>query len=354
VPRPTKRVKSFGAIDLHFHGAFGIDLMTAGPRDLDSLSAQLVNRGVAAFSATTLSASAEDLAQSVERLGAWIRSGSAPGARPLGIHLEGPFLNLDAAGAHAPGVLRKLTLSELERLWIASKETIHILTLAPETIDDALRIELGRWARKRKVRLSIGHTRCTQAQAELAFKSGFSGVTHAWNALSYHHREPGVLGAAFGREKVFVELIPDEIHVAAAFIDWTLALHPDGTFFVSDAAPAACTDGTHFHAFGNIQCRFKDGGSRLENGALAGGGNLLPEAFTGWILRESQRKKIDVSKLLKSHLDRIHRLPLEAIFMSPARSRALLREFPVTWEFKNATKSVPAALTAVSKPRAGC
>jgi N-acetylglucosamine-6-phosphate deacetylase len=337
VPRPTKRVKTFGAIDLHFHGAFGIDLMTAKAAELDTLSAELWKRGVAGFSATTLSASEKDLAATVARLGAWIRSGSAPGAKPLGIHLEGPFLNPDSAGAHPHGILRKLTIEELEKLWTASKQTLQILTVAPETLSDALLPELAAWAKKRRIRLSVGHTRCTKAQAAQAFAAGFSGVTHAWNALSYHHREPGVLGAAFdaGRladvpknTKIRVEIIPDEVHVDSTIIDWTLALHSEGTFFVSDAAPAAGTDGSRFHRFGDLECRFQNGASRLPNGGLAGGGYLLTEAFCMWIERESRRKKIPAAKLLKLHLRRIHELPLEAVFLP----KSFLRKFPVAFE----------------------
>jgi N-acetylglucosamine-6-phosphate deacetylase len=348
VPRPTKRVKSFGAIDLHFHGAFGIDLMTAKVAELNSLSAELEKKGVAGFSATTLSAGESELAEVVTRLGAWIRSGSAPGARPLGIHLEGPFLNPDAAGAHPPGVLRKLQMTELDGLWTLSKETLHILTIAPETLDDATHAELTRWAAKRRVRLSIGHTRCTLDEAERAFEHGFTGVTHAWNALSYHHREPGVLGAALGRKKVWIELIPDAIHVHPAFIDWTLALHPKGAFFVSDAAPAAGTDGSHFHRFGDLECRFADRASRLPDGRLAGGGFLLPDSFRQWLVTESRRKGIAPEVLLKTHLARIHRLPLEAVFFKRAAADRLLKRFPVTWEVTPGKKGADPKITVFS------
>ncbi len=348
MPRPTKRVKSFGAIDLHFHGAFGIDLMSANPAELDALSASLADHGVAGFSATTLSASEKDLGAAVSRLGAWIRSDSAPGAVPLGIHLEGPFLNPEAAGAHPPGILRKLRIEELEDLWERSKETLHILTVAPETLDDETRKTLGSWAKKRRVRLAIGHTRCTIAQAERAFSDGFSGVTHAWNALSYHHREPGVLGAAFGRKSTYVELIPDEIHVHPSFIDWTLAMHPRGTFFVSDAAPAACTDGSHFHRFGDLECRFQDRASRLPDGRLAGGGFLLPESFGQWVAAEALRKKASPEKILKSHLARTNRVPLEALFRKPAEIARLLKRFPVRWEIVPGTRGGPAVLAVRS------
>lgn len=351
MPRPTKRVKTFGAVDLHFHGAFGIDLMTAEPPELDRLSRELKTRGVAAFCATTLSAAEGPLSETVARLGHWIASDSAPGAKPLGIHLEGPFLSLDAAGAHPEGVLRRLSMTELENLWALSRETLRILTIAPETLDDALRKELGRWAAKRKVRLSIGHTRCTAAQAEAAFEDGFSGVTHAWNALSYHHREPGVLGTALGRPETYVELIVDEVHVAAPFIDWTLALHPKGTFFVSDAAPAAATDGSHFHRFGDLECRLQDRACRLPNGTLAGGGLLLPEAFGEWVGRESVRKKVAPEKLLRAHLKRIHELPLAALRMKKSAAQSILKKFPVTYEISGGTRSSPPEIRVATKSR---
>ncbi len=322
--------------------------MTAKAAELDSLSAQLETKGVAGFSATTLSASESDLAKTVARLGAWIRSESAPGAKPLGIHLEGPFLNGDAAGAHPPGILRKLRMSELETLWELSKETLHILTIAPETLDWETLPVLCAWAGKRRIRLAIGHTRCTAPQAEAAFLAGFSGVTHAWNALSYHHREPGVLGAALGRRATYVELIPDEVHVHAAFIDWTLALHPKGTFFVSDAAPAACTDGSHFHRFGDLECRFQDRASRLPDGRLAGGGFLLPDSFAQWVAAESARRAERPEAILKTHLARIHRLPLEAIFIRKAAADRLLKRFPVTWELRAGGRGILPEIRVVS------
>ncbi len=350
MPRPPKRVKTFGAIDLHFHGAFGIDLMTAAAPELDRLSIELKTHGVAGFCATTLSSGEKELGETVARLGAWIRSGTARGAKPLGIHLEGPFLNPQAAGAHPEGVIRKATLPELEKLWSLSQETLQIVTLAPETLDDEARDQVGAWAKKHRIRLAIGHTRCTRAQAETAFEAGFSGVTHAWNAMAYHHRDPGVLGAAFGRKDVFVELIPDEVHVHETLINWTLALHPKGTFFVSDAAPSAATDGSHFHRFGDLECRYQDGASRLPNGMLAGGGKLLPAAFADWIARESLRQGTAPEKLLRAHLKRIHELPLAALCMKKATARSLLKRYPITFEVASSVRGSPPQIR-VATPR---
>src|SRR3954471_14387376 len=140
VPRAKTGVKrkpliTPGAIDLHFHGAYGIDLMTADERELDLLSASLWNdAGVAAFCPTTLSSPSRELAAAVHRLGSWIRRGRHPGARPLGIHLEGPFVHAEACGAHPPESLRPLSFEELDELWKASRETLKIITLAPELL----------------------------------------------------------------------------------------------------------------------------------------------------------------------------------------------------------------------------
>ncbi len=124
VPRPKRPVKtkrspdvrnntlilrSRGVVDIHFHGAFGIDLMTATPAELEELAARLGDAGVAGFCATTLSAPAKELRAVTEKLGKWIRHcsdsrfSSDRAALPLGIHLEGPFIRQGACGAHPRG-----------------------------------------------------------------------------------------------------------------------------------------------------------------------------------------------------------------------------------------------------------
>src|SRR5689334_1892234 len=129
--------------------------MTADSHQLNALSRHLSAKGIAAFCPTTLSADPRTLLSAVTRLGAWIRSKSAPGAVPLGIHLEGPFLHPMACGAHPPASLRALGMPELDRLWEASQHTLKIITLAPERLKAALMTTLVRWARQRKVILSI-------------------------------------------------------------------------------------------------------------------------------------------------------------------------------------------------------
>ena len=256
--------------------------MTSVPAQLDRLAVRLLQAGVAGFCPTTLSASRKALHEAVARLGSWICStrerSDFQGARPLGIHLEGPYIAKGACGAHPARSVRRYDAKELGKLWEASRHTLKILTIAPEILTPAQLRGLAGWCKKRKIRLSLGHSRATQKQAAAAFQAGFTGLTHSWNAMPFHHRAPGPLGAALGKRGVYVELIPDGIHVDPAVIRWTRTLHPHGVCFISDCVPST---------FGGLRVVFKNGASRLPSGELAGGGRPLAETFARWIETEA-------------------------------------------------------------------
>jgi N-acetylglucosamine-6-phosphate deacetylase len=158
--------------------------------------------------------------------------------------------------------------------------------------------------------------------------------------MSYHHRELGVLGAAFHphskhptqsfRAPVYTELIVDGIHVEDTLIRWTLELNRDHTIFVSDAAPAAATRG-EWVSFDRMKCRMKDGASRLPNGALCGGGLLLPEAYLKWLKRESRFRQTSEHELFIKTSPSIHTLPLKAI----GYSAHFLNTHKVHWKLKS-------------------
>lgn len=251
------KIKSYGAVDIHFHGAFGIDLMAARREELDLLARRLKTQGVAAFCPTTLSVPFDELREAVRRLGGWIadrrKTPSSDGALPLGIHLEGPYLHPGACGAHPPESIRPFKLRELETLWKDSSEQLKIVTLAPERLSLPELRSLAAWAKARRVTLSLGHSHATEAQSKQAFANGFSSVTHGWNALSFHHRSPGALGAALGRPGIAVELILDQVHVSPTVARWTRKLHGDSVCFVSDCVPAAGTRDGRVYSFGTCE-----------------------------------------------------------------------------------------------------
>lgn len=333
-------VQTMGLVDIHFHGAFGIDIMTASKNELNALSEKLWQKGIAGFCPTTLSTSPKRLEEAVTRLGDWIQSiqktpgKTAPGALPLGIHLEGPYLNPQACGAHPPQDLRPLNLTELDALWNRSKGHLKRITLASEDLSKPLLQKLSIWARQRKIILSLGHSLATEAQAELAFKNGFTSVTHAWNAMSFHHRSPGILGAALGRPKTHVEMIIDGIHVHPTLLRWTLQLHgAASTCFISDCTPSAATlkknSRSPSFSFGQLQVHNEKGASRLANGQLAGGGLLLPEAYLHWLKTEAARGFQSVSQVFSSTLPCLTEAPLRALRL-PLRT---LAHRQVRWHF---------------------
>ncbi len=304
-------------MDLHFHGAFGIDLMSADFKGLDKLASLLKKNGIHAFCPTTLSEKPQALLATVDRLGQWIKrrhQDCASKAFPIGIHLEGPFISPRARGAHSPNTVRKVTIVELESLWLASHKTICLITLAPEEIKSPK--ALIKWAKTRKITLAAGHTIASSAQAEQAFKAGFSGITHAFNAMPFHHREPGLIGAALKHPKVHIEVIIDQIHVHPAAIRLLANSFKNQLCFVSDCAPSACTLNKSWHRFGSLKIQNKNGAARLANGALAGGGQLLGESLIKLISNKSfaiQNSK----KQLQQEVDAFcHHNPLKALHPS--------------------------------------
>jgi N-acetylglucosamine-6-phosphate deacetylase len=348
VPRRKTTVKgsaldlvSIGAIDLHFHGAFGIDLMTATPTELQSLERKLWKHGIAGYCPTTLSTTPRELAQAVTRLGRWIRDrqhakptrGAPIQTLPLGIHLEGPFINSVCCGAHPPSMIRPVSLRELDDLWEKSLHTLRILTIAPETLSPQELKKLCSWARTRGISLSLGHSKATEKEAKQAFQAGFRGVTHAWNALGFHQRSPGPLGAALGNPNTYVELIIDQVHVSPTVMEWTAKLHPaERLCFISDCVPAAETSSKKTTSFGPLSIRYQDGACRLHapgkstHGALAGGGKTLTRSLSEWIQSRAGSSQ-EARRLLKNAIPSITTAPLWAISVP----RSLLARHQVRW-----------------------
>jgi N-acetylglucosamine-6-phosphate deacetylase len=259
-----------GLIDLHTYGCLGVSLTTP-ERAADELAA--FARNVARFGVTRflISPTMGDRAFIVRMLCAI--ADAIPqlrdGARCLGIHLEGPWLDPEQRGAFPREVLHAPTLDEAREYVDAARGFLRVVTLAPN-LPNALAV--AQWLQSQGVAVSLGHSSTTYEVARDALASGvFALVTHVYNAMTgLHHRQPGVLGAVLSADEVCGMLIGDGLHVHPAAVKILLrALGVDRVILVTDAIPGGgMTEGT-FTMLGQT-AHIVDGVARLEDGTIAG------------------------------------------------------------------------------------
>ena len=276
-----------GLIDLHTHGADGIDLMDGADAvargDAIACVAHFFARhGVTGFVPSTVTASwevTERAVESVRRAMSMSPAGaSIGGARVLGVHLEGPFLSPERLGAQSPEHCLIPTPENVSRLIDLARGLPYIVTLAPE-------VEGGMLAIQSLVEagavVSIGHTVASTEEAETAFAAGATQVTHLFNGMPpMHHRAPGVVGAALVAGGVRIELIADGVHLHSTTVRMAIAAKGvDGVLLVTDSmAATGCADGEY--VLGPMKVIVQDGEARLESGALAGSTLTLERAVT--------------------------------------------------------------------------
>jgi N-acetylglucosamine-6-phosphate deacetylase len=254
-----------GFIDVHVHGAAGADFMDATDEAVAVVAGFHARHGTTALALTTLSASHDRIRAAVEAAARASKRG-IPGAEICGIHLEGPYINLDRAGAQTPSAIRPPSIHEVEELHAIAPRLRWIMTLAPE-IDGAL--SLIEYFRDR-ILFSIGHTSATFAETVAALDAGASHFTHLFNAMPpLHHREPGVVGAALDATDATAELIADGIHLHPAILRFVTKVMPHRVALVTDAVRACGKpDGTYL--LYDREITLSDGAARLADGTLAG------------------------------------------------------------------------------------
>ncbi len=289
-----------GFIDIHMHGGAGLDVMRATSAELPHLNKFLVMHGVTGYFPTTVAAPLDQTCATLERLADMIEAalslrannGDAVQARPLGIHLEGPFLSHKRRGVHPQEYLVAPTLEIFERLWQAARGHVRMMTIAPE-LPGA--IEVIAEAARRNVCVGIGHSDAVLEAARAGVRAGARHATHTFNAMRpLDHRDPGILGEVLTDKKLSADIIADGIHVAPEVVELFLhAMGFDRAVLITDATAAAgMPDGTY--QLGPIQVEVKDGKCTLD-GKLAGSVLTLDAAvrnvsrFSDWNLRNAIR-----------------------------------------------------------------
>jgi len=242
-PKTADTTLSPTFFDIHTHGGAGHDVMEATPDVLGTISHFLATHGVGHFLPTTVTASVEKTLSSLEGIARSIEQASGSGwnsanARPVGIHLEGPFISHAKRGVHPPAEILPPDIDLFDRFQQAASGHIRLITIAPE-IPGAL--DLIRHCVANGVRVSIGHTNATAAETYAAIEAGARSATHTYNAMRpLDHREPGVLGVVLDDEDLYAELICDGVHVAPELVRlWLKAKGPRRAILVTDSMAAA-------------------------------------------------------------------------------------------------------------------
>lgn len=252
-----------GLIDVHVHGSCGADTMDQTKEAIEVISAGISKNGVTSFLPTTMTMSQEDIYGALEVIRLCMNQ-PLNGAKVLGAHMEGPFINAIYKGAQLDKYIIKPSYQLIENY----TDVIKLVSYAPEMDENySFTKEVKE---KTDITLSIGHTNATYNQAKEAFNCGCSHVTHLFNAMtSLNHREPGVVGAALTSD-VFTELIADTIHVNQQLFQFVLNNKGKHKMvLITDSMRAGCMkDGVY--DLGGQAVFVKDGAARLESGNLAG------------------------------------------------------------------------------------
>jgi N-acetylglucosamine-6-phosphate deacetylase len=278
-----------GFVELQINGSFGVDVATE-PDRLPDLSRKLPLTGTTSYLPTLVSLPLTAYPSLLARLDrAMEGDGGGPSAEPLGLHLEGPFLNREKKGAHLPDNMALPDAGALAAMLAAAP--VRMVTLAPE-LPGAY--DLVRLAAGRGVLVSLGHSAAGRDEALAALDAGARGVTHLFNAMGpLHHREPGLPGVALSDPRVACGLIADGRHVHPDVVRLAFAaLGPDRLYLTTDAISAAGM-GSGEYALAGRGVSLEDGVPRLGDGTLAGSVLEMDEAvrnvveYTGCTLPEA-------------------------------------------------------------------
>ena len=259
-----------GFIDIHCHGAYGFDTNDAKEDGLRYWLRNIVNEGVTALLPTTITQSEEVLTNAVANVAKVVEKGYE-GAEVLGIHFEGPYLDMVYKGAQPEQHIVKPTIEQFKKYQKAANGLIKYITMATETDED---FALTRYCAENGVVVSIGHSAATYEQAVRAYAYGARSMTHVYNGMTaYNHRANGLVGGAYRIRNMYGEIICDGNHsTLAALNNYFTSKGPNYSIMVSDALMAKGSPvGSKFIFGGNEIEIYPDGSAHLTStGGLAG------------------------------------------------------------------------------------
>lgn len=275
-----------GLIDIHVHGACGLDMMDCSTDAIHTLGHYFADHGVTSYLPTTWSAPPELMLKATENVANCPQTEN--GARHLGVHIEGPYLSVKHRGAQLKDLIRKPDPIEYQK-WLDTG-VVKLITIAPENEGALEFIDL---AVKQGVEFSIGHSGASYEQVIEAADHGVKQATHLYNGmLGLHHRNPGTVGAILTDDRIFAQIIADGVHVHPAMIK--LAVMAKGVsriILITDSIRGTGLPDGDYDYYGQ-KFTVTDGIARTPEGGLSGSTLTLDQAlrnmikFTGMPLNE--------------------------------------------------------------------
>lgn len=247
-----------GLIDVHIHGTDGKDVMDGDPESLAIIRQSIVKNGVTSFLPTTMTMDLEKIEKALNNVKENMHT--KIGAKILGVHLEGPFINKKYKGAQPEEHIISPNIQLVEKY----KDIIKVITIAPEAEGAIEMIKMF------DINFSLGHSSTTFDKAKEAFDAGAKSVTHTFNGMTpLHHREPGLVGAALMSD-CYCELIADNHHVNPVLFNFVLKNKTsDKILLITDCMRGGNSpDGDY--DLGGQKVIVKDGKCYLETGSIAG------------------------------------------------------------------------------------
>lgn len=262
-----------GFIDVHTHGAYGFDTNDAEPEGLRDWMKRIPEEGVTSILPTTVTQMPDVLTAAVANVAKVIEEGYE-GAEILGIHFEGPYLDMEYKGAQPPEAIAKPSVEQFKGYQEAAKGWIKYITMAPEQDED---FALTRYCSQNGVVVSMGHSAATYEKALLGIANGAMSMTHVYNGMTpYHHRKPGLVGTAMRVRDIYGEIICDGCHShLAALNNYFAAKGRDYAIMISDSLRAKhCPPGGNYQLGGHDIEIGEDGLARLKGTDTIAGSTL--------------------------------------------------------------------------------
>ena len=287
-----------GFIDVHIHGAAGIDVMDASAADLRELSEYLASQGVTGWLPTFVPARDENYTSAVAAIS---QLAGNEGARILGVHYEGPFVNTAQCGALHTEYFKTYSIPEDLDTLPLPENAVGMITLAPEVSGG---VELIRQLKARGWVVSIGHTRASLETLNEAFAAGARHMTHFMNAMPpLHHRSPGPIAWGLSHDGVTFDMIADGIHLDPFMLRLLVKIKgPGGISLISDAIAATGKGDGDYQIWGET-ISVKNGRTANASGSIAGSVITMLDAVG--VLRSLGVSWVDVAQMAATNPARL-------------------------------------------------